>query len=88
MMVFSQSTSSSDNAAGSSSDSSANVNLRICRLPRGPTLTFKVLRYSLASDVLSASKRPRSPGKEFATEPLVRRTPYQSVLGDTETEVA
>ena len=50
---------------------SSNVNLRLARLPRGPTLGFKILRYALARDVLAATKRPRSPGREFAAEALV-----------------
>ena len=47
------------------------VNLRLIRLPRGPTLSFKVLRYSLASDVLRMARRPRAVGREFAEAPLV-----------------
>jgi hypothetical protein len=50
------------------------VNLRLIRLPRGPTLSFKVLRYSLASDVLRMARRPRAVGREFAEAPLV--TPF------------
>ena len=48
------------------------LNMRLIRLPRGPTLGFKVLRYSLASDVLRMARRPRSIGREFAEGPLVR----------------
>ena len=48
------------------------VNLRLIRLPRGPTLNFKILRYSLASDILRMARRPRSVGREFAEAPLVR----------------
>ncbi|KAM0748150.1 Brix-domain-containing protein [Meredithblackwellia eburnea MCA 4105] len=47
------------------------VNLRLIRLPRGPTLTFKVLRYSLSSDILRSARRPRSIGREFAEAPLL-----------------
>ncbi|GAA6024514.1 hypothetical protein JCM10207_000402 [Rhodosporidiobolus poonsookiae] len=47
------------------------VNLRLIRLPRGPTLSFKVLRYSLAADVLRMARRPRSVGREFAEAPLL-----------------
>lgn len=47
------------------------MNLRLIRLPRGPTLSFKVLRYSLASDVLRMARRPRSTGREFAEGPMV-----------------
>lgn len=51
------------------------VNLRLIRLPRGPTLSFKVLRYSLASDVLRMARRPRAVGREFAEAPLVSTLP-------------
>ncbi|GAA6003887.1 Brix domain-containing protein [Rhodotorula paludigena] len=47
------------------------VNLRLIRLPRGPTLSFKVLRYSLAADVLRMARRPRAVGREFAEAPLL-----------------
>ncbi|ORY66804.1 Brix domain-domain-containing protein [Leucosporidium creatinivorum] len=47
------------------------LNLRLIRLPRGPTLSFKVLRYSLAADVLRMARRPRSIGREFAEGPLL-----------------
>ncbi|BGP21124.1 hypothetical protein JCM10213_008963 [Rhodosporidiobolus nylandii] len=47
------------------------VNLRLIRLPRGPTLSFKVLRYSLAQDVLRMARRPRAVGREFAEAPLL-----------------
>lgn len=48
----------------------SNLNLKIYKVPRGPTLTFKILRYSLMIDVLNSDKHPRSPGAEFKTEPL------------------
>ncbi|SCV67113.1 BQ2448_5759 [Microbotryum intermedium] len=47
------------------------LNLRLIRLPRGPTLSFKVLRYSLASDILRMARRPRAIGREFAQAPLL-----------------
>lgn len=50
----------------------SNVNMRVARLPRGPTLSFKVLRYALGRDILNATKRPHSPGREYATEAMVR----------------
>ncbi|PLW11540.1 hypothetical protein PCANC_11013 [Puccinia coronata f. sp. avenae] len=49
----------------------SNLNLKIYKVPRGPTLTFKILRYSLMIDILNADKHPRSPGAEFKTEPLL-----------------
>ncbi|EGG07142.1 uncharacterized protein MELLADRAFT_35699 [Melampsora larici-populina 98AG31] len=49
----------------------SSINLKIYKVPRGPTLSFKVLRYSLMIDILNADKSPRSPGQEFKTEPLL-----------------
>lgn len=45
--------------------------LRIGKLPRGPTLTFRILSFSTMRDVASMQKKPVSPGKEFNTPPLV-----------------
>ncbi|KAJ1559407.1 hypothetical protein HK405_010758 [Cladochytrium tenue] len=53
------------------SRSDTHVNLRVGRLPRGPTLHFQVLEYALASDVLNAQARPKSPGSDFKFSPLV-----------------
>lgn len=47
------------------------VNLRIGRIPRGPTITFHVESYSLIKDVLALQARPKSPGHEYQTSPLV-----------------
>jgi ribosome biogenesis protein SSF1/2 len=49
--------------------------LRIVRLPAGPTLSYRIERYSLAKDILNASKRARSIGLEYLTPPLVRPLP-------------
>jgi len=46
--------------------------LRIIRLAAGPTLSFRVERYSLVKDVLNMSKRARSIGMEYLSPPLVR----------------
>lgn len=42
----------------SQSAKSENVNLRLARVPRGPTLYFKIRHYSLAKHVRSMQKRP------------------------------
>jgi len=47
------------------------TNMRIARVPRGPTLTFKVEQYSLSKDVLTLQRSPKSPGVEFLTSPLL-----------------
>ncbi|EDO34519.1 predicted protein, partial [Nematostella vectensis] len=45
--------------------------LRLARLPRGPTLTFKVSQYSLAKDVISLLRRPKTIGSQFKRPPLL-----------------
>jgi ribosome biogenesis protein SSF1/2 len=47
------------------------TNLRICRCPHGPTLTFRVKEYSLIKDITAIQQRPRSAGPEFQHAPLV-----------------
>lgn len=51
--------------------SDAGINMRVLRCPRGPTVTFRVNKYSLASDVMHSSRRPIAPGTEFTTPPLL-----------------
>ncbi|KAE8220730.1 hypothetical protein CF319_g5792 [Tilletia indica] len=48
-----------------------NINLRIMRAPRGPTVTFRINKFALASDLARARKRPHSLGSEFQTPPLL-----------------
>ncbi|EPQ58063.1 Brix-domain-containing protein [Gloeophyllum trabeum ATCC 11539] len=45
--------------------------MRLVRLPAGPTLSFRVERYSLMKDVLHAARRHRSIGLEYLTPPLL-----------------
>jgi ribosome biogenesis protein SSF1/2 len=47
------------------------TNLRVIRVPRGPTLTFRILSYALMKDVTTQQKKPHSPGSEFKHPPLV-----------------
>jgi len=47
------------------------TNMRVCRLPRGPTLTFQVEAYSLAKDVVSSLKRPNMEARQFKHHPLL-----------------
>ena len=53
------------------SQTTMGTNFRVARLPRGPTLTFRVTSFSLMKDVTASQKRPHSPGREFLTAPLV-----------------
>ncbi|XP_067122245.1 suppressor of SWI4 1 homolog [Centruroides vittatus] len=47
------------------------INLRIARLPRGPTLTFRVLNYTLARDVISSLRRQVTYASQFMSHPLL-----------------
>jgi ribosome biogenesis protein SSF1/2 len=54
-----------------SKSTSGNTNLRLALTPRGPTLHFRVERYSLCKDVRKTQKHPKGGGKEYITAPLV-----------------
>ncbi|KAI9771632.1 MAG: hypothetical protein M1840_001847 [Geoglossum simile] len=54
-----------------SRSTSGNTNLRIALTPRGPTLHFKVEKYSLCKDVTKAIKHPKAGKKEFLMPPLL-----------------
>lgn len=45
--------------------------MRITRLPRGPTLHFKIHEFSLARDVISMLKRPKTYGTQYKQPPLM-----------------
>ncbi|XP_063966484.1 suppressor of SWI4 1 homolog [Lytechinus pictus] len=47
------------------------IHMRIMRLPRGPTLTFKVHKYTLAKDVVSSLRRPSMYASQFLHHPLL-----------------
>ena len=51
--------------------SEVGVNMRVIRIPQGPTVTFRVVGYSLMRDVVNAQKRPHSPASEYLHSPLV-----------------
>ena len=53
------------------SQNSYGTNMRVIRVPRGPTLTFRVLEYSLRSDLSRMQKRPVSIEKHLLSAPLV-----------------
>lgn len=42
----------------SQTSAAANVNMRLARVPHGPTLYFKVKKYTLSKDVQHLQKRP------------------------------
>ncbi|KAF8969890.1 Brix domain-containing protein [Flammula alnicola] len=45
--------------------------LRIVKLSDGPTLSFRIERYSLMKDLMSTSRRARSVGLEYLSPPLL-----------------
>ncbi|KAK6120198.1 hypothetical protein DH2020_046104 [Rehmannia glutinosa] len=45
--------------------------LRVARTPQGPTLTFKIHEYSLATDIVRSQLRPRSSKDLFKNPPLI-----------------
>lgn len=45
--------------------------LKISRLPRGPTLTFKIHNFSLARDVVSSLKKQNVVEEAFKHSPLI-----------------
>ncbi|XP_066529777.1 suppressor of SWI4 1 homolog [Hoplias malabaricus] len=47
------------------------VNLRLARLPKGPTLFFQVTKYSLVKDIISSLKRHRMHEQQFTHHPLL-----------------
>lgn len=47
------------------------INMRLARLPKGPMLYFKVLKYSLVKDVVSSLKRHRMHEQQFTHHPLL-----------------
>ncbi|KAF8048484.1 hypothetical protein N665_2496s0009 [Sinapis alba] len=47
------------------------LSLRVARTPQGPTLTFKIHQYSLASDIAQSQLRPRCPPDLFKNPPLI-----------------
>ncbi|XP_077528671.1 brix domain-containing protein peter pan [Haemaphysalis longicornis] len=47
------------------------IYLRLARLPRGPTLTFRVENYALARDVISSLKKPVLYTHQFSSHPLL-----------------
>ena len=79
LMVFSQknardtkpSTSGGSGSRARQQEAIGNINLRIARAPRGPTVTFRVNKFALAKDVVKSQRRSHAPGGEFQTAPLL-----------------
>ena len=61
-----------------SRSSTGNTNLRIALTPRGPTLHFRVEKYSLSKDVKRAMKHPKGSATEFHNPPLLVMNNFMS----------
>lgn len=59
-----------------------NVQLRLAVTPRGPTLCFRVEKYSLCKDVHKSMKRPKSGGSEYLTSPLLVMNNFSTQQGE------
>lgn len=53
------------------SQTELSTNIRFARVPRGPTLTMRVLSYTLIKDLVAAESHPKSPGLEYASPPVL-----------------
>lgn len=54
-----------------SRSTAGNTNLRLAVTPRGPTMHFRVERYSLSKDIVKAQRHASGGGKEYLTPPLL-----------------
>lgn len=71
MLLFSQKSAKDAKGGSRSSEAVGNINLRIARTPRGPTVTFRINKFALCRDVAKAQRRMRATGGEYNTAPLV-----------------
>lgn len=59
--------------------------LRFCKLPRGPTLTYKILNYTLRKDIIATQRKPCSdPGLYLRAPLIVMKSFNEKVKGDEE----
>ncbi|KAL8728392.1 MAG: hypothetical protein Q9166_005436 [cf. Caloplaca sp. 2 TL-2023] len=65
-----------------SRSSTGNTNLRLALFPRGPTLHFRVERYSLCKDVRKALRHSKGGGKEYLSPPLLVMNNFVSPEGN------
>ncbi len=51
--------------------------MRLIRVPRGPTLNFRIRRFTHSRDIVSALKRPQTFPKQFEHAPLLVMNGFQ-----------
>lgn len=64
-----------------------NTNLRMALAPRGPTMHFRVEKYSLCKDVQRAQKHSKGGGKEFLAPPLLVMNNFSTPDADSKSKV-
>lgn len=77
----------SDIFAFKQSESSGNISLRIGKMPKGPSLQFRVNSYSLMKDVRRILKNPKSVGKDssaFHQPPLLVMNGFSTKMNEME----
>jgi len=59
--------------------------LRFCKLPRGPTLTYKIIDYTLKKDIVASQRKPCSTPDLYLRAPLVIMKSFnEKIQGDEE----
>lgn len=59
--------------------------LRFCKLPRGPTITYKIVNYTLKKDVVACQRKPCStPGLHLVAPLVIMKSFNEKVEGDEE----
>ena len=71
-----------------SRSSTGNTNLRLALFPRGPTLHFRVERYSLCKDVKKAMRHPKGGEKDYLSPPLLVMNNFVSPDGSDQSKHA
>lgn len=69
------------------SETSGNISMRIGKMPRGPSLQFRVNSYSLMKDVRRIMKHPKAVGRDspaFRQPPLLVMNGFSTKVGEME----
>ena len=51
---------------------------RMAKVPQGPTLTYRIEKYTLIKDIFNSQQRPHAPGIEYNFAPLVVMNGFSS----------
>ncbi|KAL8787092.1 MAG: hypothetical protein Q9195_007919 [Heterodermia aff. obscurata] len=71
-----------------SRSNTGNTNMRLAITPRGPTLHFRVEKYSLSKDVQKSLKHPKASKKDYLTPPLLVMNNFTSPASSKGSEPA